>query len=1620
MATKPPVRKKTSRRTAAKPKPAARPSNRGSVPPTPPPNITARPAETTAPDSISAEPIEFELPRGIDRAKSGRTARGSGGGGAKATLPDGLLRGEVVHALRFASTARGAGELGAQRAVAVPGRDVVALHLGQGLKLYLHPQTAAEVLQPGMAGLTKRGGGGSARRVVEVKPQLLAPGARGSRGMLDKVGRVVLEGLDVIKDAAMGGVKDAVAGLVLDKAAEVAAQFAAKKLDSHVVAGVYALPSEPFDNLKDSGAQPLNGIPAAPEPDNPILVLIHGTFSNTANAFGMLWKEHPRIVEELFDKYDDRVYGLEHATLSVSPVANALELAQQLPEDATLHLLTHSRGGLVAEVLACVAQDRTNAVERAKMLPDAADRAGIEAIAKLMGERSIKVQRIVRVACPANGTTLASKRLDAYMSVFEWTLRLAQVPVAPELVDFIATVAQYRCDDKVMPGLAAQVPDSPLIKWLRAGTAAGGLRVVAGDIEARGGDNDTFSILAWAKQLLSDAFYFEDNDLVVQTASMYGGAKRESANALSVLDKGPDVSHGRYFRNAGTARLVSQALMTDKPAEFKPIAERLRLADVSETKTQARSRGGRAGHRGAGVDAGQRQRLPLAVRVVNGNLMFAKDPLMVGHYRSSEFAGSEKAVNELIGGSMQTSLNLGLYPERPGTHQLFKNTQPKLLGTKLPMPPSVIVLGLGDESQLRPQELAATVRQAVLTWAQRAFEQRERHASDISGGGAGEPRLCATLIASGGTGITPGQSAQLITQGADEANQLLAQANEQLKPNRQWPVLTQLTLIELYLDRASEALRALKGMPEAVRGNWQIDDVVTPGEGALRKPPDAGYRGADYDLISVSTRDGDEDAAQLEYTLDTRRARSEMRAQSTQAALVRKLVQRASNDENTDAQLSKTLYQLLIPRELDAYFSGSTQMRIELDDSTCGLPWELLDQGDTVRKVDDGKGSKQDEPWAIRTRLIRKLRTSSTRDEVRDATQSSGILIVGEPRTPEPDLKADPPFAGYARLPGAADEARAVREILQGRSGHDDDSDDTPTRRIDDEQFVDSLIAGDNEHPDGPDAQAVINKLLERDWKVVHIAGHGEPPDSLRRLRGVVLSDGFLGPDEMRSMRVVPQLVFVNCCHLAKGDDKHLMRRTDYNRVDFASGVAQALIATGVKCVVAAGWAVDDQCAKAFATTFYRSLRAGKAFGDAVFDARKAAYEANRNSNTWAAYQCYGDPEWTLHVNMPTPDESDEAMDEQRRERFGAISSPLALVLTLETLINEAAYMRERTDARASRVPKRISGDVDYLVGTVAERYQWHQQGEVAQTIALAYETLGQFKKAVEWYGAALHAKDSGASHKAVEKFANLSIRYVEEEVRQMADRADKANKLARKKNGAHSAVSPVALSDKQRADLARGQQLLQRLVDECPDNDPRRVERMSLVASAHKRQALIALSLNQPEAATDAIKAMLQMAKKAAQIARDTKAPNLHYPLLNEIVAHVALHAMRKKAEPLPQALLAEVQTALDQKNKDDPDFWSTVNGIEIALYAEVARRRLAAPLAGDEEGQTCAARAKDNFDKLHDQIQDSGKWRSVHDTARLAVAPYAQCPDHPAAERAAAADLLAMLAKFAETAGR
>ena len=1900
----------------------------------------------------TAEPITFVVRGAVDAMPAAAT-RGAGAGAAPA-LPGALVRGQLKHSVRLRAVRAGGAAGGEVRVQAVPGRDVVVLQLAGGPALILHPEHARDLMRAQQVGNTRSATPADAE--VSVPTELRWHGleqagsaARGggsaTRGLL---GSVLLAGFDIVSGA--GG----------DALADLAAKKVAERVDAQVVPGVYALQAQALPLLKSAGVAPLAALPAG---DGPLLVFIHGTFSNTAHAFGKLWSLHPQRVAALFRQYGERVYGLDHATLGVSPTANALALAKTLPQGARVHLVTHSRGGLVAEVLARCAGNPMLKGEDLRAFA-ATERRDLTELGAELAKKNVRIERVVRVACPARGTLLASKRLDAYLSVFKWTLELAGLPVLPELVDFLTTVAQRRMEPDKLPGLAAQIPGSALIQWLHAATEMlpGDLRVVAGDVQ---GD----SVGSWLKTLLADGFFWTDNDFVVQTRSMYGGGAR-AGGALFLLDRGANSNHMAYFANERTAEGVCNALLNDRPEGFaligplswagesstgtraarggavsglssakpaaillpgilgsnlavngqriwlgfrvigglkrlrypdvpgstvtadgpigaiyddlaehlaatheviefafdwrKPIEqEAKRLATVAQAALDAREQSGqpvrfvahsmgglvvrtmqleapelwerlmsRNGARvlmlgtpnggswapmqvlsgddtfgntlvafgaplqdhaarelmaqfpgflqlqaGLGdskqeleqestwrtlaerdlaavrehnwwhndatqlaayewgvpaqavldqalalrqrLDAQREQSLPrfadklllvvgrarftpdgcemgneglvylnasdagdgrvtrasarlpgvqtweadcehgalpdfdsafaayvelladgstnllprlpdlvagaladspaaargaapalpvrrvksrpsrqpqrlrpperenqlgaspapeqeraepdsgvpaLAVSVVNGNLMFMRLPLLVGHYRATQLTGSEAAINNLIGGGMASSLGAGVYPDGPGAFQMFRNIRGSDNPLQLPRPEWAIALGLGDESELKPDTLVHSVRQAIIGWAQRITENG--NATPLSF------ELSGTLIGSGGTRISPGQSAQLMAQAAREANLRLKASG--------WPLLSHLLLIELYLDRASEAWRALQVLAARRAQDWRMAEHVQSGAGALRRPLDAGYRGADYDLISATTSEGRGFDATINYSLDTRRARTEVRAQATQARLVRELVKRASNDRNQDPQIGHTLYQLLVPVEMDPFFGGTTEMRVELDSSTAGIPWELLhntgssDSNDTL-------------PWAIRTKLLRKLRTARFRQTVTDASADSDVLIIGEPAVTETDK--------YPRLPGARREAQAVLTRLTV-PGAFDASD------------VRALIAGEDADS-APDAHQVINALLEREWRIVHIAGHGEAPERLTAAdgspidgdpRGVVLSHGcFLGPREIRTMRAVPELVFINCCFLAERNAEQLLRKDPlevYDRAVFASTVAEELIKAGVRCVVAAGWAVEDVPAETFASTFYDALLSGERFIDAAARARQAAWDVRGQGNTWAAYQCYGDPDWLLRRTGARQTATTPA------DKFAGISSPVGLAIALESVAIETRFLREDERERRLGVQRERLAYLESRFGPV-----WGGMGAVAEAFAVAANDVGDTARAIAWYERALAANDASASQKAAEQLANLRARNAESAVRQAWLAHEDALQKAKSAKGRSASRTELERSakalqhaaEKSKKPMRAALAMIEQLLALHPT-----MERESIAGSACKRLAMVETAGGSGRfdaRALAAVKRMRAHYARAEAMARADDSAEVFYPALNRMAAELVTDAAQANWPGFDAADTAFVRQQLADKTRDDPDFWSVAGLTELRVYEAVAARALApaqASIAGE-------------YAELHRRVSGTNYWRSLYDTARFVLDRYQERAT--SSDKRACSELVSLLEGFA-----
>lgn len=1279
--------------------------------------------------------------------------------------------------------------------------------------------------------------------------------------------------------------------------------------------------------------------PAAPVSPSRSLLFIHGTFSNAASAFRALAASD--FFERVQSTYADRIFAWDHFSLSRTPEQNARLLLDTLPEQTTtFDVVTHSRGGLVLR----------NLVERSKQFG-------------ALGRR-FKPGRVVLVASPNDGTPLATpRRLDDTIS---WIANLLEMfPDNPFTTgaSFVANglvwLANHATGD--LPGLQSMDADGELIATIQS---------------APGPPERSYSALVanyhpsgkTLQRLLDvgiDQFFGTANDLVVPSEGGWRVDRPPTglipASQIGCFGPGgnlaPDsVTHVNFFSQPATVEFLVNALV-GLPQRLNAVDPRRNLPDrrllrsaMSDAPVPAAAEAAASSTLATtDAEAGDVPQQPsLRITVINGDLTFESEPLLLGHYQSLQLTGTEKVMDRLIGGAMTHSLEMGVYPVAAGSHQIFINSRPNLeRGSFMPRPQAVIVVGLGEEGKLRPPALGQSVRQAVIAWAQRIAENRKNAPRTFE--------LSATLLGSGGAGVTVGDAARLVSQGVYEANRLLQSDTDE----RHWPVVSHLQFVELYLDRATEAWRALRMQADATPGRFIVDDAVRGGTGSLNRPPDSGYRGAEFDFISVEAKPDKDGTPMIAYTLDTSRARSEVRAQRAQSRLLTELVATASNDQNRDQQIGRTLFNLLVPVELEPYLAGSGEVQMELDPQTAKIPWELLDT----------KGERNDElPWAIRVKLLRKLRIREFRERVVDASPEASALVVGEPACP-PE---------YPRLFGARTEALAVRDSLSGDAALD----------------VTALISEDPADL-GANARSVVNALFEKPWRIVHISGHGLPGAN-GEPGGVVLSNGtFLGPDEFSNMRTVPELVFVNCCHLGAADATQLLNLR-YDRAEFASGVAGALIAIGVRCVVAAGWAVDDDAATMFAEEFYQSLLRGNRFIVAVGQARAAARARSPHLNTWAAYQCYGDPDWVFRGKAGDPNQaSAPAMED-----FSGIGSATALKLALKRIVVRTKYQGADVTEQL-----RALAQLEKLFAP-----KWGGSGDVAELFGEALVEAGDVEAGMQWYETAVGAPDGRASMKAAEQLANVRGRLgweiVDKAARYLDDR--RTNEKAAGPSARARSAARRARLDAERS-LRKAVERADRLIVQSIDLLTRLIaveqtmERASLIGSAYKRWALVSAAAGRAGRVQQDLRRMQTAYRDAQALGEKAGAPDVYYPASNRLTAEVALHAGTRRGGTLDRNTVAILRRSLQTRSATDPDFWTVVGETELDQYEAIAARKLA-------PARRPLSRA---YEDLHNRVTATRMWASVYDTACLVLPNYASRATGK--ERAAANELLAQLRSFA-----
>ncbi|MFV8324898.1 CHAT domain-containing protein [Flavobacterium sp. ZS1P14] len=298
---------------------------------------------------------------------------------------------------------------------------------------------------------------------------------------------------------------------------------------------------------------------------DPFLLFIHGTNSSTASSFGELTGTD--LWSHIVSTYGNNVLGFQHETLTKSPLQNALDLVRQLPENSIIHIVTHSRGGLVGEILCRFSSSSGGETGFTKQeigfLADEGrddDVLCIRQLQEIYPQKKIIVKKFIRVACPTSGTTLLSKRLDHFFNISLNLLgtvpALAVSPVYAAMKSLLIAIVNQKNDISVLPGLEAMKPDSAFITILNNQSS---IISIGEPVVAISGNCKMKLSLKALVIIASKLFYLEDNDLVVNTRSMYNGSKRRN-HLQYFFDEGTDVDHFHYFKNKKTNSAILLAL----------------------------------------------------------------------------------------------------------------------------------------------------------------------------------------------------------------------------------------------------------------------------------------------------------------------------------------------------------------------------------------------------------------------------------------------------------------------------------------------------------------------------------------------------------------------------------------------------------------------------------------------------------------------------------------------------------------------------------------------------------------------------------------------------------------------------------------------------------------------------------------------------------------------------------------------------------------------------------------------------------------------------------------------------------------------------------------------------
>jgi CHAT domain-containing protein/pimeloyl-ACP methyl ester carboxylesterase len=900
-----------------------------------------------------------------------------------------------------------------------------------------------------------------------------------------------------------------------------------------------------------------------------------------------------------------------------------------------------------------------------------------------------------------------------------------------------------------------------------------------------------------------------------------------------------DVTHGELANAPKLFGAITELLNTGFTSQLKRTRPVLRSLD-KEFKARTiydfdlSPTGVEKSLMGLGVDerftAGD---VPITVSVSNGDLKYAMYPVMAGHFENDGIQNAERSIDQYLGNELSRRHQLGLYPGVFGTsEEIISDTTQGFRGA--------VIVGLGEQGMFTEFRLAKAVEQGTINYL--ANLNSKSTAALNKNLMAQHIGISALVIGSGYGGLRIENSIRAIIQGVQNANAKIRQIYT--APT----VIDTIEFVELYKDKALTCIKAVSAIEKdesrslnIFRNGNRIKKLTGWRE---RLPVDDTTEW--WTRINVS-RDGAEDDStnsqrNLQFEISTNAARVEQQSLTTINDTLTGMLEDLSRNDEWSPELAKAIFELMIPNNFKDQVKRQNNINWILDSYTAAFPWELLQ--DSVINA---------RPLSINAGMIRQLATGNARINITPVVESTAI-VIGDPDLNNPALQ----------LQAARNEGRKIADLLKTQ-GYD----------------VNPLV--------GTKASQILLNLFSKNYKIVHLAGHGVFHKDPSLPTGMLIGEGaYLTPAYIKQMSNVPELVFVNCCYLGQMDGA--AESFSQSRLGLAANIGTQLIEIGVKAVVVAGWAVNDSAALDFAELFYQYMFERYNFGEAIKKARLAIFEKyGPRNNTWGAYQAYGDPYYKLtNKSRPKSMTYDFVIPEEAEIELG----------NLLNRVESGGYDSEEIMQKMDAIDKAlVQADLS--------------SSRIIELQALLFSALNMYEQAVAKFSDLWKEEKASYSFSATEKFCNTKVKLYAQQV-----------KKAGKSNPALSLVE-LAKIVKEATDA-----LNEVIVDlEGLNRFGVTVERIDILASTYKRLAIISTGKDKQ----NAYECSAAKYRQAYEIP-DNKTK--FYPLINWLsienaLVQAGIRAWNKNNLPTKAKAQKDLDAELEniqRKTSEEKEYWDWI----------------------------------------------------------------------------------------------